>query len=156
MKETKAIPLHVEHYLEQKLDLHEHLVRNHPATFIVRASGDSMARAGIMDGDLLVVDRALVPDNGCVVIAALDGELTVKYLEQKDGRVLLAPGDDASPALDVTEEEEPVWGVVTYAIHQINAHVQRTIVDCKSSCAPREGLCGLKGGRSQGQDMTTT
>ena len=123
MKETKAIPLHVEDYLERKLDLHEHLVSNHAATFIVRAAGDSMARVGIMDGDLLVVDRALVPGNGCVVIAAMEGELTVKYLEQKDGRVLLAPTGDACPVLDITEEEDPVvWGVVTYAIHRINTN----------------------------------
>ena len=108
MSETKAVPLHVEDYLDQKLDLHAHLVHNHAATFIVRAAGDSMVRAGIMDGDLLVADRALAPGNGCVVIAAVEGELTVKYLEQKDGRMLLMPAKDGRPELDITGQEESV------------------------------------------------
>ena len=117
-----GFPSPAEDYLERKLDLHEHLVRNHAATFFVRAAGDSMIRAGIHDGDLLVVDRSLAPGNGSVVIAAVGGELTVKYLSQKNGRVLLLPANDQYPALDITEQEDIViWGVVTYAIHKINA-----------------------------------
>ena len=102
--------------------LHEHLVRNHAATFFLRASGDSMIRAGIHDGDLLIVDRSITPGNGSVVIVAVEGELTVKYLAKKNGRVLLVPANDEYPELDITEQEDAViWGVVTYAIHKINA-----------------------------------
>jgi len=117
-----GFPSPAEDYLDRKLDLHNHLVRNHAATFFLRASGDSMIKAGILDGDLLVVDRSITPGNGSVVIAAVEGELTVKYLAQKNGRVLLVPANDEYPELDITEQEDAViWGVVTYAIHKLNA-----------------------------------
>jgi DNA polymerase V len=117
-----GFPSPAEDYLDRKLDLHEHLVRNHAATFFVRAAGDSMIRAGIHDGDLLVVDRSLTPGNGTVVIAAVTGELTVKYLAKKDGRVFLVPANEEYPALDITEQEDAIiWGVVTYAIHKLKA-----------------------------------
>ena len=117
-----GFPSPADDYLDRKLDLHEHLVRNHAATFFVRAAGDSMIRAGIHDGDLLVVDRSLTPVNGSVVIATMEGEFTVKYLAQKNGRVLLVPANDEYPDLDITEQEDAViWGVVTYAIHKLNA-----------------------------------
>ena len=117
-----GFPSPAEDYLDRKLDLHEHLVRNNAATFFVRASGDSMIRAGIMDGDLLVVDRSITPANGSVVIAAVEGELTVKYLSKKKGKVLLVPANDEYPEIDITEQEDAViWGVVTFAIHKLNA-----------------------------------
>jgi DNA polymerase V len=82
-----------------------------------------MIRAGIHDGDLLVVDRSLTPGNGTVVIAAVNGELTVKYLAMKNDRVLLVPANDEYHPLDITEQEDAViWGVVTYAIHKLNAN----------------------------------
>ena len=148
MKETKAIPVDAamqpdeapretlplflspvaagftspaEDYLDRKLDLHEHLVRNHAATYFLRTSGDSMFQAGILDGDLLVVDRSITPGNGSVVIAAVEGELTVKYLSKKNGKVLLVPANVEYPEIDISEQEDAViWGVVTYAIHKIN------------------------------------
>ncbi|GHV52149.1 umuD protein [Deltaproteobacteria bacterium] len=117
-----GFPSPAEDYLDRRLDLHAHLVKNHAATFFVRASGESMIRAGIHDGDLLVVDRSLDAHNGNVVIAAVAGELTVKYLVRKNGRVLLVPANDAYPELDITNQEGAlIWGVVTYAIHKLNA-----------------------------------
>ncbi|MDR1945977.1 MAG: translesion error-prone DNA polymerase V autoproteolytic subunit [Desulfovibrio sp.] len=108
--------------LDRGLDLHEYLVRNHAATFFLRASGDSMIRAGIRDGDLLVADRSLEAVDGNVVVAAVGGELTIKYLAVRRGRVLLVPANDAYPEIDVTEREDVlVWGVVTYAIHKLDA-----------------------------------
>ncbi|MDR2696169.1 MAG: translesion error-prone DNA polymerase V autoproteolytic subunit [Deltaproteobacteria bacterium] len=117
-----GFPSPAEDYLDRKLDLHAHLVRNHAATFFLRASGDSMIKAGILDGDLLVADRSLTPGNGSVVIAAVAGELTVKYLEKRRGRVLLVPANEEYPEIDISENEDTViWGVVTYAIHKLNA-----------------------------------
>jgi len=117
-----GFPSPAEDYLDRKLDLHEHLVKNHAATFFLRACGDSMIKAGILDGDLLVVDRSLTPGNGSVVIAAVEGELTVKYLALKNGRAFLVPANDEYPDIDITEHEDAVlWGVVTYAIHKLNA-----------------------------------
>ena len=106
--------------VDRPLDLHEHLVRNPAATFFVRASGDSMREAGIHDGDLLVVDRSLEATHGRIVVAALDGELTVKRLKRRAGRVLLAPANPDYPEIDITEREEiHLWGVVAYVIHQV-------------------------------------
>ena len=106
--------------VDRPLDLHEHLVRNPAATFFVRASGDSMREAGIHDGDLLVVDRALEAAHGKIVIAVLDGELTVKRLLRKGGRVALAPANPDFPEIDITQREHVhIWGVVTYAVHKL-------------------------------------
>jgi DNA polymerase V len=117
-----GFPSPAEEYLDRKLDLHEYLVRNSAATFFVRASGDSMTQSGIMDGDLLIVDRSLIAENGSVVIAAVEGEFTVKYLAKRKGRVLLVPANDDYPEIDVTDQEDAfVWGVVTYAIHKLNS-----------------------------------
>jgi DNA polymerase V len=118
-----GFPSPAEDYVDRKLDLHAHLVKNHAATFFLRAYGDSMIRAGILDGDLLVVDRSLEAGNGSIVIAAVGGELTVKYLARKNGRVLLVPANDEYPEFDITDQEDAlIWGVVTYAIHKVNGH----------------------------------
>lgn len=115
-----GFPSPAEDYVERKLDLHEHLVRNPAATFFLRARGDSMIRAGIHDGDLLIVDRSVTAGQGKIVIAAVEGELTVKRLIRKGGRVLLAPENPDYPAIDITEREYVhIWGVVVYAIHKL-------------------------------------
>ena len=109
-----GFPSPAEDYSEQRLDLHKHLVKHESATFFLRASGQSMINAGIFDGDLLVVDRAIAAAHNKVVIAALDGELTVKRLVRRNGRVLLAPENPDYPEIDITEHEYiHIWGVVT-------------------------------------------
>lgn len=106
--------------VERSLNLHEHLVRNPAATFFLKASGHSMVAAGIHDGDLLVVDRSLEAGNRRIVIASLDGELTVKRLELRQGRVWLVPANPDYPALDITGQDTvQIWGVVTHVIHQL-------------------------------------
>ena len=115
-----GFPSPAEDYLDRKLDLHEHLVRNEAATFFLRAHGQSMLGAGIHDGDLLVVDRSVDAGHRKVVIAALDGELTVKRLLRRGGRVLLAPENPQFEPIDITEREYVhIWGVVTYVIHKL-------------------------------------
>ena len=106
--------------VEDRLDLHRHLVRNETATFFLHASGNSMEGAGIRDGDLLVVDRSLEPRSGRTVIAAVGGELTVKRLARRGGRTLLVPANPSYPEFDVTDREDVcIWGVVTYAVHKL-------------------------------------
>ena len=73
-----GFPSPAEQYLEPPLDLNELLVKRPAATFFVRVQGDSMINAGIRDKDLLVVDRSITPANGDIIIAAVDGEFTVK------------------------------------------------------------------------------
>lgn len=115
-----GFPSPADDYIDRSLDLNDHIVKHPAATFYVRASGESMQGAGIHDGDLLVVDRALDPRPGRVVVAAVDGELTVKRLVREAGRLLLAPENTAYPPLDITGRENvEVWGVVTHVIHAL-------------------------------------
>lgn len=107
-------------YLDDVLDLNDLLIRNPPSTFMMRAAGRSMEQAGIADGDLLVVDRSLEARHGDVVIALLDGELTVKHLHRQGGRVGLVAANDAFPAIELKEGMElVVWGVVTHLIRTV-------------------------------------
>ena len=106
--------------VDRRLDLHEHLVRNEAATFFLRAHGESMLGVGIHDGDLLIVDRSLDAAHNRIVIAALDGELTVKRLVRRHDRVLLVPENPEYPEFDITEREYVhIWGVVTYVVHKL-------------------------------------
>ncbi|AMD90246.1 LexA family transcriptional regulator [Desulfovibrio fairfieldensis] len=115
-----GFPSPAEDDLDSRLDLHEYLVRNEAATFFLRAHGDSMLGAGIHDGDLLIVDRSVEAGHRRVVIAALDGELTVKRLLRRAGRVLLAPENPCFSPIDITEREYVhIWGVVTHVIHKL-------------------------------------
>ncbi len=115
-----GFPSPADDYVEQKLNLHTHLVRNPAATFFLRAQGESMINAGIHDGDLLVVDRSLEAAHNRVVIAALDGELMVKRLVRRQGRVWLLPENPDYPEVDITEREHVhIWGVVSYVIHKL-------------------------------------
>ena len=107
-------------YEEDKLDLNSHLVRNPAATFFVRVTGDSMIGAGIHHGDLLIVDRSLEPKDRSVVIAVLNGELTVKRIRMKHHKITLEPENHNYFAQEVTEDAEfEVWGVVTNVIHKL-------------------------------------
>ena len=104
--------------VEGSLDLNEHLINHPAATFFLRASGESMLYAGIHSGDLLVVDRSLTPRHGHVVIAALNGEPTVKRLHRKDGHVCLVPDNPHYPVIEIPRKEDlHIWGVVTSVIH---------------------------------------
>jgi len=114
-----GFPSPAEDYIDKKLDLNEHLVKHPAATFFVRVHGHSMADAGISPGDILVVDRAVAAVNGSIVIAALDGELTVKRLKTSRGRLLLVPENaDYAPTEVAPEQSFEIWGVVTYVIHK--------------------------------------
>ena len=106
-------------YLENKLDLNEYLVKHPAATFIVKASGLSMKDAGILSGDLLIVDRSITPKNDNIVIASLFGELTVKKLRKKGSALFLVSANNEYPSIEIKEEMECfIWGVVTYVIHK--------------------------------------
>ena len=114
-----GFPSPTEDFIDRRLDLHEYLVRNAAATFFLRAHGLSMINVGIHDGDLLIVDRSAEALPGKIVIAALDGELTVKRLIHRHGHVLLAPENPEYPEFDITRRESVfIWGVVTYVIHK--------------------------------------
>ena len=115
-----GFPSPADDYVEETLNLHKYAVKNESATFFLRASGDSMIGAGIFDGDILVVDRSIPAEHNRIVIAALDGELTVKRLLRQKGKAYLAPENPAYPKFDITNREYVhVWGVVTYVLHKV-------------------------------------
>ena len=97
------------------------LVVQHPEkTYFLRVSGDSMLGAGIMPGDLLVVEQAEDAPSGKIVIAAIDGEFTVKRLHRRAGRVLLRPENAAYPDINITGREDArIVGVVVYCLHAL-------------------------------------
>jgi DNA polymerase V len=107
-------------FLEGKLDLNDFLIPNPPATFLVHVTGDSMIGAGIYSGDLLIVDRSVEPHNRNIVIAVLDGELTVKRLiMEKDEIKLVAENKNYKP-IKITEQMQfEIWGVVRTVIHSL-------------------------------------
>lgn len=111
-------------YIDEKINLHTHLVRHDTTTFFVKVHGDSMCGAYIHEGDLLVVDRALPPKTGDIVIAVIDGELTVKRLSIEGKKITLLAENPNYPPIPVHEEQEMrIWGVVTFVIHQLKNQV---------------------------------
>lgn len=113
-------PSPADDYIDQQINLHELIVKNPPATFFLRAAGDSMLGCGIHDGDLLVVDRSVDAVHNRVVIAALDGELLVKRLLRRGKRAYLAPANPDYPEIEITSREYVhIWGVVTFVVHKL-------------------------------------
>lgn len=109
-----GFPSPADDYIEGRLDLNEYFITHPAATFYVRVTGESMTQAGIFPGDILIVDRALEPVHGAIVIAVVNNELTVKRLYCKDGRVELHPENPDYPVITFTQETELViWGVVS-------------------------------------------
>jgi DNA polymerase V len=115
-----GFPSPADDYIETGLDLNDHLIQRPNATFFVRVQGDSMEKAGIYDGSILIVDRAVEAEDGSIVVAAVDGELTVKRLQVARDRCWLVPEHNQYDAIEVTGEREMVvWGVVQHVIRSV-------------------------------------
>lgn len=115
-----GFPSPADDFIDRALDLNEFLVAHPQATFFVRATGESMLEHGIHPGDVLVVDRAKDAAPGSIVIAAVHGELTVKRLARRGGRLFLEPGNPDYPPIEITEDTElEIWGRVTFVIHPV-------------------------------------
>lgn len=107
-------------YQEDAIDLGRHLVRDPNSTFVMKVVGWSMRDAGIADGDELVVDTGLAADDGRIVVADVDGELTVKRLKRTDtGWLLQASNPDFADIPIGDKNELHIWGVVTRALHAV-------------------------------------
>ena len=108
-------------YIEEDVDLNVHLIKNVPATFIIRVQGKSMTDVGIYDGDLLVVDKSLKPKNFSTVIANVHDELVVKnFVKEKDEQFLTSGSKKTEDKIIINSESDIfVWGVVTYVIHSV-------------------------------------
>ena len=108
-------------YIEEDVDLNVHLIKNVPATFIIRVQGKSMMDVGIYDGDLLVVDKSLKPKNFSTVIANVHDELVVKnFVKEKNEQFLTSGSKKTEDKIIINSESDVfIWGVVTYVIHSV-------------------------------------
>ncbi|MFO8236708.1 MAG: translesion error-prone DNA polymerase V autoproteolytic subunit [Prochlorococcaceae cyanobacterium] len=115
-----GFPSPADDYVEGRIDLNEALIRHPSSTFFLRVSGDSMRGAGILDGDLLVVDRAIEPRAGLVVVAVIEGAFTLKHLRRHRGRWRLEAAHPDYPPLELDDgDDSRIWGVAIHAIHSL-------------------------------------
>jgi DNA polymerase V len=117
-----GFPSPADDHVEDRIDLNEELIRNPPATFMIRVEGSSMIDANIYDGDIIIVDRSIEASDGQVIVAVVDGKFTVKRLSIRQGKVRLLP-ENQDPTYQPIEfkdgQELIVWGVVTNVIHPV-------------------------------------
>jgi DNA polymerase V len=106
--------------VREKLDLVKLLVKHSASTFFFRIDGVSMVDADMDEGDIIIVDRAVEPYDGCKAVCYIDGEYTVKKVRLQQGGALLVPCNDANtrykPIPVGPEDDFLIWGVVTYII----------------------------------------
>ena len=115
-----GFPSPAEDYMRESLDFNRDLIKHPEATFYGRVDGDSMMDAGISDGDIAVIDRALEPSDGDIIVAYINNEFTIKYLDlkhKKDGYIELRPANKNYKPIRIDEYDEfEVWGVVVWII----------------------------------------
>lgn len=115
-----GFPSPADDYVERRLNLDEHLIQHRESTFFMRVAGHSMRGLGIFDGDLLIVDRSVPAVHGCVVVAVIDGEFTVKQLLYTAlGKVLRAAHPDYPEVAIKPEQDFTIWGVVQWNVHKV-------------------------------------
>jgi len=110
-----GFPSPAEDWIEQTLDLNDLLIKNPPATFLLRVSGDSMTEAGIVDGSILIVDRSISPKSGMIVVASVDGDLTVKRLAGPVDAMVLRAANPEYADIPITENTM-IWGIVKSSV----------------------------------------
>ncbi|MCP4708776.1 MAG: translesion error-prone DNA polymerase V autoproteolytic subunit, partial [Planctomycetes bacterium] len=117
---SAGFPSPAEDYLETQLDLNKYLIAHPAATYFVRVTGDSMIDAGIHSGDLLIVDRSVEPADKNVVIANVNGELTVKRIRLQNGTITLVPENQQYSSQSISPDMQlEIWGVVQHVIHSL-------------------------------------
>ena len=110
---SAGFPSPAEEFFGLQLNLNDELIKHPEATFYARVKGHSMKDAGIQDGDLLVIDKAQEPKDGCVAVCAIDGEFTLKRLAVEKDSIYLMPANDEFKPIKITEKNDfLVWGVV--------------------------------------------
>lgn len=118
---SAGFPSPADDFKEVRISLDKELVKNKEATFYARVSGESMVGAGLDDGDLLVIDRSLNPENGKIAVCFVDGDFTVKRIVKKNNSLFLKPENKNYLKIKIDENNKLViWGIVTYVIKKIN------------------------------------
>lgn len=112
-----GFPSPAQDYMEGVIDLNKELIKHPASTFIARVVGDSMIDARVHDGDLLVIDKSLSPENGKMAVCYIDGEFTLKFINIEKDIVWLVPANNEFEPIKVTEGQELIiWGIVQYII----------------------------------------
>lgn len=114
---SAGFPSPAQDFLDDGIDLNKELVRNPSSTFYGRVKGDSMKDLGIHDGDLLVIDKSLEPQDGKIAVCFVDGEFTMKRIKlEKDCCWLMPANDDYTPLKVTAENDFVIWGIVVHVI----------------------------------------
>jgi DNA polymerase V len=114
---SAGFPSPADDFLQLTIDLNAYLVKHRDTTFFAKVKGHSMKNAGIYDGDLLVIDKSLEPQDGKIAICQIDGEFTVKRIKkEKDVVWLVAENEDYQPIKVTAENELMIWGIVVHSI----------------------------------------
>ena len=117
---SAGFPSPADDFKEIRISLDKELVKNSESTFYARVSGDSMIEAGLDDGDLIVIDRSLDPENGKIAVCFIDGEFTVKRIKKEKNKLYLIPENKKYKPIELKVENELiVWGVVEYVIKKV-------------------------------------
>ena len=115
---SAGFPSPAEDHTQSKIDLNNLLIENPSATYFVRVNGDSMLGAGILNGDLLIIDRSIEVTNNCIVVAHVDGEFTVKRIKKIKKKTFLQAENNNYKPIEITKEMDfELFGVVAHAIH---------------------------------------
>ena len=117
---SAGFPSPANDFKEIRISLDKELVKNEDATFYARVSGDSMIGAGLDDGDLLIIDRSLNPENGKIAVCLVDGDFTVKRIKKIKNKIYLMPENKKYKPIELEQENELIiWGVVEYVIKKV-------------------------------------
>lgn len=115
-----GFPSPAEEYIELAFDLNKELIKNPSSTFYGRVRGNSMIDAGINEGDILVIDKSIYPNDGKQAVCYIDGEFTLKTFKITKDEIYLMPANPDFKPIKITPENEfMVWGIVTYVIHKV-------------------------------------
>lgn len=115
-----GFPSPAQDYMFDSIDLNRDIIKHKESTFYARVTGDSLCDAGVLDGDIVVVDKSLTPEDGDMAVCCVEGEFTLKYIEKHDDYVLLIPANPTFKPLRVNKEDHfMIWGVVTHVIHKV-------------------------------------
>lgn len=114
---SAGFPSPAQDFIDVKIDLNKELISHPSSTFYGRVKGSSMQDAGIMDGDILIIDKSLDPHDGDTAVCFIDGEFTLKYIKIEPDAMYLVPANSNFKPLKITQENNfSIWGVVTYSI----------------------------------------
>tara|TARA_B100001059_G_scaffold235416_1_gene280970 strand:- start:49192 stop:49623 length:432 start_codon:yes stop_codon:yes gene_type:complete len=117
---SAGFPSPADDFKEVRISLDKELVKSKESTFYARVSGDSMIGAGLDDGDLLVIDRSLNPENGKIAVCFIDGEFTVKRIKKEKNKLYLIPENKKYETIELKGEDQLIiWGVVEYVIKKV-------------------------------------